>query len=256
MKKNFTISIPLKKFWTIVVPVTLGAIIIASVVSLIIVDRVIMPKMVGVDKDLVIVPDITGLQWESARKNLFDTHLRLNISDKQYDEGIEAGHIIAQMPTASTEVKKNRYIDVVVSKGSKIATIPNVVGTGERQARIILKKHGIDIEKTRQVFSDEYTPEVVAAIFPPEGSTISREIGVELHISKGVQPTHSEVPNLVGESIENAERLLRSSGLKVGEKSFQNRPDLEPGTIISQSISPGSQVEFETAVGVVVSITQ
>ena len=46
--------------------------------------------------------------------------------------------------------------------------------------------------------------DVVVDAFPASGTTISREMEVDLYVSKGPRPTHAEVPNLVGESIGSA----------------------------------------------------
>ena len=162
--------------------------------------------------------------------------------------------VIGQQPIAGARVKKGRKISVVVSKGKEIAVIPDVRNVTERQARIIMKKAGFTIGNSRKVFSEVRPVDMVIDAFPKSGTTTSREIEVDLFVSKGPRPTHAEVPNLVGESLKNAKKLIVESGLSVGGVSYQNNPSLLPGTIISQSSAPGSKVPLESRLNLVVSV--
>ncbi|MBN1307694.1 MAG: PASTA domain-containing protein, partial [Chitinispirillaceae bacterium] len=172
----------------------------------------------------------------------------------EYDDTIPENAIVSQDPEASSRVKKGRKITVIVSRGKEIGTIPDVRNITERQARILLKKAGFALGKVKKVFSEGRPVDVVVDAFPASGTTTSREIEVDLFVSKGPKPTHAEVPNLVGESLKTAKRQIVESGLMVGAISYQNNPSLLPGTIISQSAAPGSNVPLESKLNLVVSV--
>ena len=82
------------------------------------------------------------------------------------------------------EGKEGRRISVTVSKGKEIAIIPDVRNLSERQARIELKKHGFTLGKVKKVYSDDKPVDVVVNAFPESGTTISREMEVDLIVSK------------------------------------------------------------------------
>jgi len=88
---------------------------------------------------------------------------------------------------------------------------------------------------------------------PPRGTIISREVCVEITVSKGPKPTHAEVPNVIGETLSDAKRLVEESGLNVGKVEYRMNTPTRPGTVISQSVSPGTNAPLESAVDLVIS---
>ena len=254
MRKNYTINIPADKFWKIFLPAAVVAITLGMFGGFYVVDRLIMPNVVGVNRDIVEVPSVKGLTYEQGRQKFYNVGLLTEVRSREYDNKSPSGSIINQVPEPGSKVKKGRKIAITVSKGKEIAIIPDVRNLSERQARIELKKNGFIIGKIKKTYSDNRDADVVIDAFPQSGTTISREMEVDLIISKGAKPTHAEVPNLVGESLGSAKKKIDESGLVVGKISYQNNSSLLPGTIISQSAPPGSSVQLETKVNLVVSV--
>lgn len=254
MKKNYTININADFFWKKLVPGIAIIGIAGSVLGMLFVDQIIMPNVVGVNRDVVTVPTVTGLPFENGRELFFKNGLLTEIRGKEYDDKIPEGSIISQFPEAGSKVKKSRRIAITLSKGKEVAIIPDVRNLSERQARIELKKRGFTIGKVKKTYSEEKPIDVVINAFPESGTTISREMEVDLILSKGPKPTSAEAPNLVGESISEAKKKIEDAGLVVGKISYQNSPSLLPGTIVSQSVSPGSRVPLESSIDIVVSV--
>jgi len=254
MKKNYTISIPRGVFWKTLLPVVAVTGIIGVIAGILLVDNVIMPNVVGVNRDVVTVPAVVSMPFETAREKLFKAGLLTETRSKEYDDSIPDEAIVSQFPKAGSRVKKGRKIAVVISKGKEIGTIPDVRNISERQARILLKKAGFTTVNTRKMYSEERPVDNVIDAFPKSGTTTTREIEVELYLSKGPRPTHAEVPNLVGESLKNAKVIVGESGLLMGKITYQNNPSLLPGTIISQSSAPGSRAPLESKLNLVVSV--
>ncbi len=254
MKRNYTISIPVGFFWKRVVPGLVLIGIFGSIIGIVVVDRIIMPNIVGVNRDVVNVPNVVRLPFEEGREAFYKAGLLTEVRGKEYDDTITEDCIISQYPEAASRVKKGRKIAVVVSKGKEISIIPDVRNITERQARIKMKQAGFTLGKVKKVFSDERPVDIVINAFPASGTTTSREIEVELFVSKGPKPTHAEVPNLVGESLKTAKERIAESGLVLGSINYQNNPSLLPGTIISQSAAPGSSVPLDSKLNLVVSV--
>jgi len=104
------------------------------------------------------------------------------------------------------------------------------------------------------VWDEKHGKDLVIGTYPANRTTISRDMKVDLIISKGPKPTSAEMPNIVGETIADAKKKLEECGLKLGTTTYKNDHSLLPGTVISQSIPPGENVPFEKAVSVTVSI--
>jgi serine/threonine-protein kinase len=254
MKKNFTININTSIFWKVIIPGCLIAMSVGIIGGILLIDKVIMPNIVGVQRDIVTVPSVTGMQLESGKETFYKAGLLTEIRNREYDDKIQEGSIISQFPEAGSKVKKNRRIAIVVSKGKEIGIIPDVRNLTERQARIELKKKGFTIGKIKKVYDEEKPLDVIINAFPECGTKISRAMDVDLILSKGPKPTSAEVPNLVGESIAEAKKKIEESGLAIGSISYQNNPSLLPGTIVSQSESPGSKIPLDSKINLVVSV--
>lgn len=228
--------------------------VVGVLFGLIVIDRVVMPNVVGVSRDIIEVPNVVSLSFEAGREKLFKVGLLNEIRSKEYDETLPKDAIITQFPQALARVKKGRKIALVVSKGKEMATIADVRGLTERQARIELKNRGFVVGQIKKVFANETPVDIVINAFPESGTTTSRELEVDLILSKGPKPTHADVPNLVGESISSAKKMITESGLVLGNVSYKNSPSLLPGTIVSQSAAPGSRLPIDAKLAIVVSV--
>jgi beta-lactam-binding protein with PASTA domain len=254
MKKNYSISVPAGVFWKVIVPVAVILAITGGALGILVVDKMIMPGIVHTDRQDVIVPSLFKQPWEKARQSLFDIGLRLRIQERQYDEKIPRDYVISQQPAADEQVKKGRMVVVVVSKGSETGIVPDLRKLAERKAVTELRKQGFLVGKRKHDFSDSLEKDLVISVSPAAGTSMSREMPVDLVISDGVKPTHSDMPNLIGESLINAKKKIEDSDLKIGKIEYKNNGTLSPGTVISQSVPPGSSVPLESSINIVVSV--
>ena len=256
MKKNYTISCSRTTFWKVIVPCIFGAVAVGGLIGIIVVDKMIMPHIVHVDRGMVTVPSLVGFAWEDARQELFNRGLRLQIGSRQYDEKIARDHIISQQPAAQENVKKGRLVVAVVSKGSEIGVIPDVVDMSERKATLELKKTGFIIVKSKRDYCDDHPKDAVASVSPKAGLTVSKEMPIDLVISDGPKPTHADVPNLIGESLIEAKVKIGKSGLKLGKIDYKQNTTVTPGTVISQSMPPESSIPLGSILTIVVSVSK
>ncbi len=254
MKKNYSINVPVGVFWKIVVPLAVIAGIVAGAIGIFVVDKLVMPGIVHADRQDVVVPSIVKQQWEHARQSLFDLGLRLQIRERQYDEKIPRDCIISQQPLPDEKVKKGRMVVVVVSKGSQTGIVPDLRKQTERKAVIELRKQGFMIGRKKHDFSDSLDKDLVISMSPAPGTSMSREMPLDLLISDGPKPTHADTPNLIGESLVEAKQKIEDSNLKLGKIEYKSNGTLSPGTVISQSVPPGSSVPLETPINIVVSV--
>lgn len=253
MKKNYTISIPKKFFWTIYLPLALIVIGFGSASGIMIIDRIIMPNFSDVkNKDMVSVPELVGIKSDIARQKLYDIGLRLQIHDKEYSDSYELDMIMNQQPEAGKMVKKGRHIIAITSKGSEIDTIPDVRKMAEGVGKKILREAGFGEINVNRAYSDRYPKDCIIATSPEQGTIVSREYPVEIVLSKGPRPTHAVVPNVVGDLLSSAKEKIEENGLHVGEINYKTQSVSKPGTVISQSISPGTHAPLESYIDLVI----
>jgi serine/threonine-protein kinase len=254
MKKNYSISVPAGVFWKVIVPLAVILAIVGGALGILVVDKLIMPGIVHSDRQDVIVPSLVKQPWEKARQSLFDIGLRLQIRERQYDEKIPRDNIISQQPAADEKVKRGRMVIVVVSKGSETGVIPDLRKFTERKAVTELRKQGFLVGKRKRDFSDSLDKDLVVHMSPAPGAKVSREMPIDLVISDGAKPTHADMPNLIGESLLDAKKKIEDGDLKLGKIEYKSNGTLSPGTVMSQSVPPGSSVPLGAAVDIVVSI--
>ncbi len=254
MKKSYTISIPVKRFWTVILPLAFLLMIVGGIVGILLVDRYVMPNITGVsNRGVVKVPTIVDMRWEEGRQALYNVGLRLQVQSYEYNDSLENGVIISQRPQPEEKVKKGRHVFVIVSKGREVDTIPDVRNMTERIGKKVLRKAGFRNVKVCKAYSEHYDKDVIVSTKPGRGTVISREIPVEITLSKGPRPTHAVVPNVIGERLSEAKQALEENGLFVGKIEYKVNPTAQPGSVISQSISPGKNAPLESRVNLIVS---
>jgi beta-lactam-binding protein with PASTA domain len=253
-KKRYTISIPVRAFWTLYLPLAFGACFIAFIAGIVVIDTFVMPRIVGIDRGMVVVPDVKGLALEAGRDKLFKAGLLTEIKSREYDSNLPMDAILNQTPEPGEKVKKSRRILVVVSKGEEFAVVPDVENMNERQTRNELKKTGFTVGDVKRIWDEKHDKDLVINTYPAKRTTISRDMKVDFILSKGPKPTSAEMPNIVGETMADAKKKMEECGLKIGTMHYKNDHSLLPGTVISQSISPGAIIPFEKAVTITVSV--
>jgi eukaryotic-like serine/threonine-protein kinase len=254
MKKSYTISIPVTTFWRVVLPLAFLVSAAGILAGIFVVDRIIMPGVVHINKGTVTVPGIQNMPYEEARQKLYEAGLYCDVQSREYSDKVPKDNIITQGPAEGTSVKKGRQVSVIVSRGPVIGIVPHVRKLTDRQAKQELRKNGFELGKVRRTYSEEIEKDKIIRSEPEEGTTISREMPVDLYLSNGSRPTSAEAPNLVGETIGTARTKLEEAGLQLGVIREDNNLSLTPGTIISQSVSPGTSVPLESSVDLVVAV--
>ena len=254
MKKNYTISIAKTTVWSVLVPAAVILFVVGGAVGIFVVDKLIMPQVVAANRDDVVVPRIAGLATVAGQQKLYDCGLRLQVAERSYTESVPENTIISQSPGPGEKVKKGRPILVVISKGSEVTHVPSIIGLNEYQTRAELRKSWLDAGKIKREYSNSVAKDRVISVTPDVGSAVSKEMPVEVIISKGARPTRCEVPSFVGESLAAAKNALDSCELVLGKVSSAEQSSLAPGMVVSQSVAPGTNVAFGATVDLVVSV--
>ena len=91
-------------------------------------------------EDTVVVPELVGKDVVYALDILTDLGLNIKVSGFEYSSDVPKNHVAYQEPGPGGEVKKDRDVRIIISKGPKSLVVPNLVGMDIRQAYIIMKK--------------------------------------------------------------------------------------------------------------------
>lgn len=225
--------------------------IIAGIIFVVIflLNRIILPGVVS--SEPIKVPKVVGLSKEEAKLILISKGLNPIEVGTRYDDKIPENHILFQRPHPNSLVKKNRRIYIYISGGEKQILMPRLVGRTTREARIILEKIGLHISKIEEVESDEPAGTIIAQQFS-EGTKLYKDDYVYLKASIGPQMGKVKVPNLISQSLKEAEIILRNNNLYIGNITYIRSTSLLNNTIIDQYPSSDNLVELGDSVDVVV----
>ena len=185
------------------------------------------------------MPDFTGKKYESIKKSQKYAGFTFEVEDNQYNDLYERGEVISQKPKAGTKVKQNSIVRVIVSNGTKVVLMPNLIGLEETAAYHELADLGMDYQKV-EVFSNQL-PGTVVATEPGYDSEIPASTVVKVHISMGPENKTVLVPDLTGLDVEAARAKLQEQGLEVGGITFV-MSEAAPNTVVSQDPGPTSQI--------------
>ncbi|MCK9425885.1 MAG: PASTA domain-containing protein [Ignavibacteriaceae bacterium] len=194
------------------------------------------------------VPKVVNLQQEEAIRVLDEAGLDAIIGDTTFIEtGFAKNAIILQKPHAGEFVKKGRRIFLVLSGGEPTTVVPSIQGKSITNARFALERVGLKIGEIMEVSSDNPKDIIIAQQFIA-GVKLKKGTFINVSVSTGQVEGEIEIPNLIGKSLTEAERILNESFLKVGKINYQPSFDLLPNTVKDQYPSPGSWLNQGDAV--------
>ena len=133
--------------------------------------------------------------------------------------------------------------------GGEKVEVPGVVGLTETEARDILDEAGLGWEIERRA-SGKPEGEVLEQD-PEEGETAEEGDKILLVVSAGARQT--EVPDLEGMTLEEAEAALEEAKLKLGDTIEEENDEFEPGQIFDQDPPAGEEVDRNSEVDVFIS---
>ncbi|MEU1873156.1 MULTISPECIES: Stk1 family PASTA domain-containing Ser/Thr kinase [unclassified Streptomyces] len=164
--------------------------------------------------DTVKLPDVTGYKLDKARTLLEDEGLEPGMVTRAFSDEVAKGFVISTKPGSGTTVRAGSAVALVVSKGSPI-DVPDVTGDDLADAREELTRAGLEVKIAAERVNSEYDSGQVARQTPEPGGRVAEGDTVTLTVSKG--PRMIEVPDVVGDSVDDAKRKLEDAGFEVDE---------------------------------------
>lgn len=219
---------------------------------ILLVDKMAMPLVTRHGQEIS-APTLVGRSLEDAQGILKAIDGTIEIIERRFSPDHPDGVIIEQRPGPGTPIKEGRVFRLVVSRGSQLIDVPRVRGQTIRQAELILQEAGF-IVGGRAMSEDASLPKgTVVGTIPGSGSRLPRLAVVNLLVNAELRNDYTWCPNLAGLNIEEARVLLRERKLLVGRIDRRYNPDVDPGTVIEQSLVPGEELPLGTEIDLVIS---
>ncbi|WP_320775179.1 Stk1 family PASTA domain-containing Ser/Thr kinase [Streptomyces sp. CRN 30] len=164
--------------------------------------------------ETVKVPDLEGVKLDEARAELKEAGLEPGLVGRAFSEDVPKGSVVATKPAAGTERRSGSAIALTVSKGAPVE-VPDVTDSSQGDATAALEEAGLKVEVAEERVHSELDEGRVAEQSPGEGEELAEGDTVTLTLSKG--PEMIEVPDVVGDSADDAKRKLKDAGFEVEE---------------------------------------
>lgn len=204
------------------------------------------------DSEEIKVPNFVGRTFEEAQALAQETGLEIARGEDVYSPDQEEGKITSQNPTADSVVSPGKLITVYVSKGKKDGVVPKIVGMDYKEASEYLKTFGFElgIVKTE---SSTLPENVIIEQSVEKGSTASKGTKIDVTVSDGKGKETVKMPNLIGKTPDEANAIIDTEGLKLGDATYEETTTTAQNLIFWQQYPEGTELEKGTAVSYKVS---
>jgi eukaryotic-like serine/threonine-protein kinase len=160
------------------------------------------------------VPDVQGDALSNARTRLKAEGLQPGMVTREFSDEVPKGFVISTDPEDGTTLRAGSAIALTVSKGAPV-DVPDVTGEDLADARADLTEAGLKVKIATTRVNSEYDAGQVAKQTPVGDSQAADGDTVTLTISKG--PEMIEVPDVTGDSVDDAKTELEAAGFQVDE---------------------------------------
>lgn len=200
------------------------------------------------------VPDLVGLRFEQVADAAAEHGLgfRRREGSERYDDVVPAGHVLRQVPPAGTLAKRGATIDLIMSLGPQLITVPDVRGKALQAAQVTLAAAGLAVGRTAGVHTVQDPQGTVHEQFPPPGERVGRASAVDLYLATSSRAGTFLMPDLVYRDYEAIRRYFEARDIRLGSVKFEPYDSLAPGIVLRQFPLPGHPLRRQDVISLVV----
>jgi serine/threonine-protein kinase len=244
-----------KKMLLILIPLALLVIFAGFFSGWYFKSRKVNPNNQAVTSKEVKVPGIIGLSEQDAKAAVEAKNLKFYLASKEKSDKPE-GTVISSYPEEGATVKVNSEVRVYISSGTQSVEVPNVKEIDLVSASKMIENNGFQVGIKTFENSETVPKDNIIRQSPEAGSQAAKNSKVDLVISKGVETKYTTVPDLTGRSITEAESLLGSVNLKIGNKTtLETTDEKQINKIINQKPNANTQnVKEGSAVDITIGV--
>lgn len=205
-----------------------------------------------VEVELVKVPAVVELPEDKAIEILEEKGLAFEIEYLVHDS-IPENYVISQDPQENEEVEEGTVVKLEVSLGKDTVPVPNLLNLTLENAEAELNRVELSVGEVFYQEHDSIEEGHVIEQIPRIGVEVATNSKVDLTISKGKQEKTVEIPDLRGQTLAEATKILRNLGLNIGMIDRQESREYEENQVIWQQYRNGTELKQGETVDLVVS---
>jgi beta-lactam-binding protein with PASTA domain len=184
-----------------------------------------------------IVPDISGKLMQEVEQMKEMAPFNVVIIDSIYQEETPSGTILSQEPVANSKAKRGRkiYLTIASFSGDEVE-MPSCIDMSLKLAVQTITDIGLRIGNINFVQGD--IPNIVVAQQKNgkpirQHTKVTRGEVIDLVVEMTESQTTTNMPDILGKTEEETERMLWAAGLNVGKKDFEGKKDKNHSRVVS-----------------------
>ena len=182
----------------------------------------------------IIVPDLVGRNFDEVVNEYQQQGITISKDKDEYSNDQKEGNIISQNIEKGTSTT-NKTINVVVSRGQKMATVTDVTGKDIKVAKYELEETlGFKVEED-DVISTKVAQGIVISQDHKKDEQIPYGSTIKLTVSKGDGKATVLMPSVLGKTEDDAKKVLTDLKLVVNNVKYGEDNSQANGVVISQS---------------------
>lgn len=197
------------------------------------------------------IPRVVGMTFDAASGALEKAGFHALKGQARFTRETAEGMVLEQDPPAGSVQKRGAEVTLAVSAGQATATVPEVIGSTQQQARIAIENAGFTFGSVSQETSDQPRGAVIA-VNPSAGTTLDLPATVSITLSQG--PSTVQIPDLTGRTLADARSAIEQLGLHLGGTTRDTSSFMPENTVLSQAPAPGANVSAGASVNLRVSM--
>ncbi len=204
----------------------------------------------GTQDEVLEVPNLIGKTQDQLR----DLEFTIRVGEKKYNDQYAAGEIYDQNPKEGVKISKSGVVTIYVSLGKEPEkkVMEDLVkdDLDETAAKKFLTDVlGVKEEKIIVHYEHSATKPVgmVTRTNPANGEELKDDQTVEIWISTGKEVHMEKVPNVLGQTGDNALKLLNANSfMNVIFEDVESNQD--KGVVVHQSEAPQTEIDVTTQI--------
>lgn len=214
----------------------------------------------------VVMPNLLGKTMTEAKTELANLGISITLSGSEASKEYKENQIMRQSISAGERTAVGSTVEVVTARAGtststdtdtekpedkkEQATVPNVVGQTEANARSALEAAKLKVGSVTEANSDTVNSGYVISQGLTANSTVEQDTSVNLVISKG--PNKVKVTDVIGHEESRATGELQGDGFKVAVKDVYT-DEMREGLVVSTSPAKGELVDPGSTITISVS---
>jgi serine/threonine-protein kinase len=219
--------------------------LIAVIVVLVVAGSVAWWQMAG---RYTHVPKVTGLSLSAAKTELQGMGFKVATGPAKMDNTVAKGDVISTTPGASAQAHKGSTVELFVSAGPRMISVPQVSGQPLANAQSALKQAGLTPGSVTNQVSGTIAAGVVISTNPGAGTSWPQDKPVTITVSAG-----PPLPNFVGQQQSAVQTWAQTNGISLNEQPAPASSSQPQGAITKQSPAPNTAVSKGEVVTIYIS---